>query len=104
MQQSNAKDEVQSQRKSTNRQVQAYFRERLYTQLDNGDIHHRRSEKYPVTYKLVDHEDRPIEGNFYQEEVTKVKYPDAYFVVKVVGKSRNKVFVKRFFKSHKSDK
>ena len=48
----------------------------------------------PVTYKLVDYQDHPIEGGFYQEDLTKVKYPDAYLVEKIVRKRGNKVFVK----------
>ena len=48
----------------------------------------------PVTYKLVDNQDHAIEGGFYQEELTKVKYPDASLVEKIVRKRGNKVFVK----------
>ena len=46
----------------------------------------------PVTYKLMNYQDHPIEGGFYQE-VTKVKYPDAYLVEKIVQKRGNKMFV-----------
>ena len=58
----------------------------------------------PVTYKLVDYQNRPIEGGFYQEELTKVKYPNAYLVEKIVRKHGNKVFVKwlGFDNSHNS--
>ena len=40
----------------------------------------------PVTYKLLDYQDYPIEGGFYQEVLTKVKFPDAYLVEKIVRK------------------
>ena len=58
----------------------------------------------PVTYKLVDYQGHPIEGGFYQEELTKVKYQDAYLVEKIVRKRGNKVFVKwlGFDNSHNS--
>ena len=58
----------------------------------------------PVTYKLIDYQNQPIEGGFYQEELTKVKYPDAYLVEKVLRKRGNKVFVKwlGFDNSHNS--
>ncbi|XP_074109311.1 uncharacterized protein LOC141534070 [Cotesia typhae] len=36
----------------------------------------------PTTYKLVDYQDQPIEGVFYNEELSKVKYPDVYLVEK----------------------
>ena len=57
-----------------------------------------------MTYKLVDYQDHPIEGGFYQEELTKVKYPDAYLVEKIVRKRGNKVFEKclGFDNSHNS--
>ncbi|XP_015122312.1 uncharacterized protein LOC107044793 [Diachasma alloeum] len=48
----------------------------------------------PVTYKLIDYENKPIEGGFYQEELTKVRYPDVYFVEKILRRRGNKVFVK----------
>ena len=58
----------------------------------------------PVTYKPVDYQDHPIEGDFYQEELIEVKYPDAYLVEKIVRKRGNKVFVKwlGFYNSHNS--
>ncbi|XP_068991481.1 uncharacterized protein [Neodiprion pinetum] len=31
----------------------------------------------PPTYKLTDYQDHPIEGGFYEEELGKIKYPDA---------------------------
>lgn len=58
----------------------------------------------PITYKLVDYQDRPIEGGFYQEELTRVEHPDIYLVEKVVRKRGDKVFVKwlGFDDSHNS--
>ncbi|XP_046751326.1 uncharacterized protein LOC124414422 [Diprion similis] len=32
----------------------------------------------PPTYKLTDYQDHSIEGGFYEEELSKVKYPDGY--------------------------
>ena len=40
----------------------------------------------PVKYKLVNYQNPPTEGGFYQEELTKVKYPDAYLSEKVLRK------------------
>ncbi|XP_053595503.1 uncharacterized protein LOC128667825 [Microplitis demolitor] len=31
---------------------------------------------YPTTYKLVDYQEKPIEGGFYVEQLSKVKHPD----------------------------
>ncbi|XP_044017387.1 uncharacterized protein LOC122858498 [Aphidius gifuensis] len=58
----------------------------------------------PVTYKLIDYEDHPIEGGFYEEELTKVKYPDIYLIEKVVKKRGNELYVKwlGFDDSHNS--
>lgn len=58
----------------------------------------------PVTYKLVDYEDHPIEGGFYAEELTRVKYPDVYLIEKIIRKRGNKFFVKwlGFDNSHNS--
>lgn len=58
----------------------------------------------PVMYKLKDYQDQPIEGGFYQEELTSVKYPNTYLVEKVVRKRGNKLLVKwlGFDNSHNS--
>ncbi|XP_015123443.1 uncharacterized protein LOC107045636 [Diachasma alloeum] len=58
----------------------------------------------PVTYKLIDYEGKPIEGGFYQEELTKVKYPDVYLVEKILRRRGNQIFVKwlGFDHSHNS--
>ncbi|XP_051176792.1 uncharacterized protein LOC127291634 [Leptopilina boulardi] len=58
----------------------------------------------PVTYKLTDYENQPIEGGFYEEELLKVKYPDVYLVEKVLKSRGNNVYVKwlGFDNSHNS--
>ncbi|XP_024935846.1 uncharacterized protein LOC112493671 [Cephus cinctus] len=48
----------------------------------------------PVTYNLKDYQDHPIEGGFYEHELTSVKYPDIYLVEKILRKRGNKLFVK----------
>lgn len=59
---------------------------------------------HPVTYKLIDYQNNPIEGGFYQEELSTVKYPDIYLVEKVLRRSGEKVLVKwlGFDNSHNS--
>ncbi|XP_051176015.1 uncharacterized protein LOC127291135 [Leptopilina boulardi] len=58
----------------------------------------------PVTYKLKDYQDQPIEGGFYVEEISKVKYSDVYLVEKFLKNRHNKVYVKwlGFDNSHNS--
>ncbi|XP_015124730.1 uncharacterized protein LOC107046590 [Diachasma alloeum] len=58
----------------------------------------------PVIYKLIDYKDQPIEGGFYQEELTKITYPDVYLVEKILRRRGNKVFIKwlGFDNSHNS--
>ncbi|XP_015120502.1 uncharacterized protein LOC107043479 [Diachasma alloeum] len=58
----------------------------------------------PVTYKLVDYEEKPIEGGFYKEKLTRVTYPDVYLVEKILRRRGNRVFVKwlSFDSSHNS--
>ncbi|XP_053592965.1 uncharacterized protein LOC128667332 [Microplitis demolitor] len=58
----------------------------------------------PMTYRLVDYQDQPIEGGFYDEELSKVKYPDVYLVEKVIKTRGNKLHVKwlGFDNSHNS--
>ncbi|XP_015124739.1 uncharacterized protein LOC107046604 [Diachasma alloeum] len=62
----------------------------------------RRTE--PTTYKLIDYQDNPIEGSFYEEELSKVKHPDVYLIEKVIKKRGNKLYVKwlGFDDSHNS--
>ncbi|XP_014296616.1 uncharacterized protein LOC106693442 [Microplitis demolitor] len=47
-----------------------------------------------TTYKLVDYQDKPIEGGFYVEELNKVKHPDVYLIEKIIKKRENKLYVK----------
>ncbi|XP_043464235.1 uncharacterized protein LOC122499789 [Leptopilina heterotoma] len=58
----------------------------------------------PVTYKLLDYQNQPIEGGFYEKELLKVKHPDVYLVEKVFKTRGNDVYVKwlGFDKSHNS--
>ncbi|XP_043479046.1 uncharacterized protein LOC122509234 [Leptopilina heterotoma] len=58
----------------------------------------------PVTYKLKDYQNQPIEGGFYEEELLKVPYPDVYLVEKVLKTNGNDVYVKwlGFDSSHNS--
>ncbi|XP_043468339.1 uncharacterized protein LOC122502383 [Leptopilina heterotoma] len=58
----------------------------------------------PVTYKLKDYQNQPIEGGFYEEELLKVQYPDVYLVEKVLKTRSNDVYVKwlGFDSSHNS--
>ena len=48
----------------------------------------------PVTYNLKDYLKQPVVGCFYEQEISKVKYPDVYLVEKVLKKRGHKVFVK----------
>lgn len=60
---------------------------------------------YPVvTYNLKDYKNEAIAGGFYEEELTKVKYPDIYLVEKILKKRNNEVYVKwlGFDNSHNS--
>lgn len=59
----------------------------------------------PVTYKLFDYPEKPFNGGFYQEELTKVKYSDVYLIEKVVHKRGNQVIIKwlGFDSSHNLD-
>ncbi|XP_057339434.1 uncharacterized protein LOC130676941 [Microplitis mediator] len=58
----------------------------------------------PTTYKLIDYQNQSIEGGFYNEELSKVKYPDVYLVEKIVKRRGGKYFVKwlGFDSSHNS--
>lgn len=58
----------------------------------------------PLTYKLMDYQEQPIEGGFYMEELSKVKYPDIYLVEKVLRTRGNELYVKwlGFDNSHNS--
>lgn len=48
----------------------------------------------PVTFKLIDYNDRPVKRTFYQEEIQRVKYPDIYLVEKILRKKGNKALIK----------
>ncbi|XP_044013972.1 uncharacterized protein LOC122856354 [Aphidius gifuensis] len=48
----------------------------------------------PITYKLADYQDNNVEGCFYQEELSPVRYPDIYLVEKILEKRKNKVLVR----------
>lgn len=48
----------------------------------------------PVTYKLKDYQNNPMDGGFYEFELLKVKDPDVYLVEKVIKRRGNQVFVK----------
>ena len=58
----------------------------------------------PVTYRLKDYQDKPIQGGFYQEELTAAKYPDLYLIEKVLKRRGNRLYVKwlGFDSSHNS--
>ncbi|XP_015604040.1 uncharacterized protein LOC107271941 [Cephus cinctus] len=47
-----------------------------------------------TTEIFTDYQDHPIEGGFYEHELTSVKYPDIYLVEKILRKRGNKLFVK----------
>ena len=82
--------------KSVKKYVSAHIFEKGYTPNWTAEIFTTSEVENtdPVTYKRVDYKDHPIQGGFYQEELTKVKYPDAYLMEKIVRKRGNKVFVK----------
>ena len=48
----------------------------------------------PVTYKIKDYRDEVIDGNFYEEELKKCKYPNKYLIERVLKKKGEKLFVK----------
>jgi hypothetical protein len=52
------------------------------------------NKKYPHTYLLEDYEKNPIAGQFYTQELLKVKYPNMYLVEKVLKQKGKKSFVK----------
>lgn len=58
----------------------------------------------PPTYKLQDYQNQPIEGGFYEEELSKVKHPDIYLVEKILRRRGNQLYVKwlGFDSSHNS--
>ena len=58
----------------------------------------------PVTYHLKDYKEEYIKGIFYEQELSKTKYPETYLVEKVLKKKGDKVYVKwrGFDNSHNS--
>ena len=48
----------------------------------------------PITYRLKDCQGHPIQGGFYQEELTSVKYPDLNLIEKVLKRRGNRLFLK----------
>lgn len=42
----------------------------------------------PVTYKLIDYNNEPIEGSFYNEELLKTKVPDYHLIEKIIKTRR----------------
>ena len=48
----------------------------------------------PYTYYLIDYQNNPILGAFYEYELQKVKYPNVYLIEKIFKKTKNKAFVK----------
>jgi len=48
----------------------------------------------PITYRLKDYQGNPIQGGFYLEELTSVKYPDVYLIEKVLKRRGNRLLVK----------
>lgn len=63
-------------------------------------------DKYvPVTYNIEDGEKQPIQGQFYQHELLKVRHKDVYLVEKVLQKKRGDLMKVRwlgFDKKHDS--
>lgn len=48
----------------------------------------------PVTYKLEDLQERPIEGGFYEQELQKTEHPNVYLIERVLRRKDNKIYVK----------
>ena len=48
----------------------------------------------PTTYHLKDYKDKPISGGFYEQELSKAKYPDVYLVEKILKRRGNQIYVK----------
>jgi len=63
-----------------------------------------REGRYREAVRLKDFQDQPVEGGFYEQELTSVKYPDVYLIEKVLKRRGNRLFVKwlGFDSSHNS--
>lgn len=48
----------------------------------------------PVTYHIEDQRKQNISGAFYEQELQRSNYPDAYLIEKVLKKKGNKLYVK----------
>ncbi|XP_076384327.1 uncharacterized protein LOC143262579 [Megalopta genalis] len=48
----------------------------------------------PVTYLLVDLQNKPIAGGFYEYEIRATKYADVYLIAKVLRRKGNEIYVK----------
>lgn len=51
-------------------------------------------KEYPPTYTLIDLNNNPILGSFYQEEIQLAKHTDVYLVEKILKYKGSKVYVK----------
>ena len=47
----------------------------------------------PITYRLKDYQGQPIQGGFYHEELTFVKYPEVHLIEKVLKRRGNRLFI-----------
>lgn len=52
------------------------------------------SRKFPVTYLIEDYQKHNIKGRFYEQELQKVKDPNAYLVEKVIKRDRDRAYIK----------
>lgn len=59
---------------------------------------------YPTTYTLEDYQGNPIKGGFYNEELSRTRYPNTYLVEKILKTDGDRAFVKwlGFSKEHNS--
>ena len=54
----------------------------------------RVAPKNPVNYHIKDYQNNVIKGDFYEQELLKVEYPDLYLIEKVLKRRKNQVYVK----------
>lgn len=48
----------------------------------------------PITYLLNDMNNTVIKGSFYEYELQKTKYPDVYFIEKIIRRKGNQLYIK----------
>ena len=48
----------------------------------------------PFTYKMRDYKNESIDGNFYEEELQKCKYPGIYLIERVIKRRGDNIYVK----------